>query len=243
MYQINLTPDDIKSYPLHSHRNYEIMVYLSGNGYMKTPRQNYPFGPGSVILVPPEIKHGSVSESGFKNISIESEFENIFHSKSIISLDGAPNDDTTVLAKLIYANRFNNSNYLNALCSSLSRLIALKTDCASSTASEINRIIYKIGEEYFDSELDLTAMLEKSGYAADYIRAQFKKITHRTPTAFLNEVRINQARFLIDVYSDSLSLSEISEKCGYNDYVYFSRTFKALTGVSPTDYRKGGKGC
>lgn len=77
MYQINLTRDDITSYPLHSHRNYEVMVYLSGKGYMKTTERNYPFEPGSVIIVPPEIRHGSVSENGFKNISIEGEFDNI----------------------------------------------------------------------------------------------------------------------------------------------------------------------
>ena len=44
---------------------------------MKTTEKNYPFEPGSVIIVPPEIRHDSVSENGFKNISIEGEFDNI----------------------------------------------------------------------------------------------------------------------------------------------------------------------
>ena len=237
MYQINLTRDDITSYPLHSHRNYEVMVYLSGKGYMKTPGRNYPFEPGSVIIVPPEIRHGSVSENGFKNISIEGEFDNIFHAKDIICCSDNTEGEITSLAKLIYAGRFKNKNYLGALCSAFTRLIALETASSVGITSKINCIMYQISERYFDSELDLALLLKQSGYAPDYIRAQFKAVTQKTPSEFLNQVRINQARFLIDVYSDSLTLSEISEKCGYNDYVYFSRTFRSLTGLSPKQYK------
>ncbi len=51
-----------------------------------------------------------------------------------------------------------------------------------------------------------------------------------------NEVRINNACFLIDTYKHLLSLSEIAEKCGYTDYIYFSRRFKQITKVSPRKY-------
>ncbi len=237
MYQINLTRDDITSYPLHSHRNYEVMVYLSGKGYMKTTERNYPFEPSSVIIVPPETRHGSVSENGFKNISIEGEFDNIFHAKDIICFFDNADGEITSLAKLIYAGRFKNKGYLSALCSAFTRLIALETTSSVGIISKINEIAYQISEKYFDSELDLALLLKQSGYAPDYIRAQFKAVTQKTPSEFLNQVRINQARFLIDVYSDSLSLSEISEKCGYNDYVYFSRTFRSFTGLSPRQYK------
>jgi AraC-like DNA-binding protein len=35
-----------------------------------------------------------------------------------------------------------------------------------------------------------------------------------------------------------MSLSEVAEQVGYDDYVYFSKNFKAVTGVSPREYLK-----
>ena len=32
------------------------------------------------------------------------------------------------------------------------------------------------------------------------------------------------------------ALIEIAEKCGYTDYVYFSKKFKSVTGVAPRTY-------
>ncbi|MBQ6894979.1 MAG: helix-turn-helix transcriptional regulator [Clostridia bacterium] len=80
--------------------------------------------------------------------------------------------------------------------------------------------------------------MKKSGYSEDYIRSQFKLFTGKTPVEFLTETRINHACYLIDIYKDSMNLSEISEKCGYTDYVYFSRQFKKVMGISPKNYMK-----
>ena len=55
---------------------------------------------------------------------------------------------------------------------------------------------------------------------------------------FLTEIRIKHACFLIDIYHDELSLAEISERCGYLDYIYFSKKFKSIMDVSPREYKK-----
>ena len=86
--------------------------------------------------------------------------------------------------------------------------------------------------------INLTEILQKSGYSEDYIRSVFKKLTGKTPHEFLTDIRMNHACFLIDVYKDTLLLSQIAEKCGYLDYVYFSKIFKSVKGVSPKSYRE-----
>lgn len=88
-----------------------------------------------------------------------------------------------------------------------------------------------------DPEIDLIKILLTSGYSEDYIRACFKKITGKTPTDFLTDVRIKHACYLIDIYKDTLTLSEIAEQCGYVDYIYFSKKFKTVMGMSPRVYR------
>ena len=73
-YKINMTQNGITKYPVHTHRSYEIMLYLEGRGYMHTELGDIPFSPGTVVIVPPNVSHGSVSECGFKNISVEGDF-------------------------------------------------------------------------------------------------------------------------------------------------------------------------
>jgi len=51
---------------MHKHNNYEIMFYLCGTGNLRTQNKDYSFSPGSIIVVPPGIEHGSTSKDGFK---------------------------------------------------------------------------------------------------------------------------------------------------------------------------------
>lgn len=74
---VGITDDGVVAYPLHKHETWEIMTYMTGKGYLYTPEMNYPFKPGTVILVPPGMMHGSVSEQGFKNISIGGDFDEL----------------------------------------------------------------------------------------------------------------------------------------------------------------------
>ena len=74
-YRISKTEDGVLRYPMHSHKRCEIMLYLEGEGYMQTDGGDVPFSKGTVIIVPPDIRHGSVSKGGFKNISVEGDFE------------------------------------------------------------------------------------------------------------------------------------------------------------------------
>ena len=64
--RIYQTEDGISSYPLHAHNQYEIIYYLRGRGNLKTEARDFPFEPGTVIIVPPGIYHGSHSDSVFK---------------------------------------------------------------------------------------------------------------------------------------------------------------------------------
>ena len=146
MYHINITDPGTVCYPLHIHQTYEVMFYLEGRGYLKTQDKNYPFSPGSVIIVPPKTEHGSVSESGFKNISISGSFENLFINKTVVSFFDNDENEIAALAKLIYNNRYKNKNFLNALCSAFTQRLICEMDNKSQLSSAIDDIILKISE-------------------------------------------------------------------------------------------------
>lgn len=64
----------------------------------------------------------------------------------------------------------------------------------------------------------------------------FKATNRKTYFQFLMEVRIGQAcRFLSD---DKMLMSDISNRCGYNNMAHFIRQFKKVTGKNPLQYKK-----
>ena len=64
----------------------------------------------------------------------------------------------------------------------------------------------------------------------------FKEATGRTPTEFLEDARMEDAKKLLD--KTTLTVSEVSASVGYRDPLYFSRIFRRRFGVPPTEYRK-----
>ncbi len=69
-----------------------------------------------------------------------------------------------------------------------------------------------------------------------YLCALFKKHTGITVVDFILDQRIDLAKRLIITQNNALY--EIAETCGFNDYNYFSRAFKKITGTTPVQYRK-----
>ncbi|MBR2023023.1 MAG: helix-turn-helix domain-containing protein [Clostridia bacterium] len=235
--RINQTKDGVKTYPLHTHNHYEIMLYIEGNGQMLTKKGNIPFSIGTIIIVPPKIEHGSTSKNGFKNISIGGSFEAFFSFEEPVVLSDTPSGEGKTLATLIYDNRFNSHKYLQVLISAYLHFLLQNIKVNKQSENSIKKIIFDISNRFSDSELNLSALLQESGYAEDYARALFKEMTGKTPIRFLTEIRIKHACFLIDVYANSLSLAQIAEQCGYLDYVYFSKQFKEIMGISPREYK------
>lgn len=55
-----------------------------------------------------------------------------------------------------------------------------------------------------------------------------------SPNAYINQRKISKAKELM-LYSE-LNVSQIAESLGYQSIHYFSRLFKKVVGIAPTDY-------
>ncbi len=71
-----------------------------------------------------------------------------------------------------------------------------------------------------------------------YLTRLFKRLTGQVPVRYLRDLRIGQARRLLESRPE-LEVKEIGESVGYPDQAYFSRVFKQAVGVSPLEYREG----
>ena len=235
---ISKTSEGTKKYPLHQHPKWEIMYYLRGEGYLATKNEKIPFKPGSVIIVPPGVVHGSVSQDSFINISIGGDFGHLFLFDHISVQTDNENRNGKRLAKLIYDNRHTNNGYLSALCIAYAHFLLQNSNREKRITYAVRNIIEQASIHFSDPRFEITPLLNKSGYAEDYIRAEFKKVTALTPIDFLAKTRVNHARKLFEIYGKSLSVAEVAEACGFEDPIYFSRRFKQFTGFSPTEYKK-----
>lgn len=235
--QINCTNEGISDYPLHNHTNYEIIYYVNGEGYLKTEGIPIPYTPGTIIIVPPGLSHGSTSKNGFKNISINGSFHHLLNFDEPVVMHDNEKNEGRSLTQLLYNNRLGNMDFLNSLCDAYVKFLLSNLLIDNNIDIAINQIISKISSDAYDANLNLKETLVKSGYAEDYIRSQFKQKTGKTPTQFLTEIRINRACYLLGIYNDNCSIMQIAEQCGFVDYIYFSKRFKQITGVSPREYK------
>lgn len=233
-YLINLLKGD--SYA-HKHKSYEIVVYINGSGIFHTTKQDFKVSPGKIIIVPPGTEHYTSTENtDCERIFIIGEFNRIFFLPAATMISDNLTSEGLFLAKMIYANRYSDHEYLAALINAFTHFLLQNIKVEDEVFLSIKKIIETISNNFHNSNIELHELLKKSGYAEDYIRAQFKRITGKTPTEFLTKQRIDHACYLIDSYKNVFSLADIAERCGFTDYVYFSRRFKHIVGVSPRKY-------
>lgn len=222
--------------PVHTHRNYEIIYCAEGRGTVYTEGRKIPVSKGHIMIVPPGTTHEATCNGEFIRYYISGDLSRFFAvSRPTLLCDNARGDGL-FLAEMIYKSRNESPAYVSALVNAYMHFLLQSLQTDTEIAGIIRSIVDVITDNFDDYALNLSQLLKKSGYAEDYIRAEFKKHTGKTPTRFLAETRIHHASFLIDTYKKTLSLSEIAEKCGFTDYVYFSRRFKEIMGYSPKQY-------
>ncbi len=233
-YLIGLT--EKASFP-HKHHNYEIMIYSSGEGVFHCDEGDFPVREGNIVIIPPYTMHCTMGEEYPQRFHISGELNQLFNLSVPVIISDNAQGEGMALAQIIYRNRYGNPDYVDSLCNAFAHFILKNIKQDKGIDIAISEIAREITENSFDSNINLSYILDRSGYAQDYIRAQFRKLIGKTPNEFLTDIRMKRARYLIDVYKTTLSLAEIAEKCGYNDYIYFSRRFKKKWGVSPQKYK------
>lgn len=68
------------------------------------------------------------------------------------------------------------------------------------------------------------------------LKRRFKKATGLTLIGYIHELRLKQAKLLLE--ESSQSLTEIAEAIGYADVSYFRRIFSRELGMTPAEYRQ-----
>ena len=82
----------------------------------------------------------------------------------------------------------------------------------------------------------LRAMAKSCGYSESRFSAIYREIYSTSPITDLIKFRIDTAKSLLS-YS-AMSISDVADAVGFSSLYYFSKYFKKVAGISPTEYRK-----
>jgi transcriptional regulator GlxA family with amidase domain len=88
---------------------------------------------------------------------------------------------------------------------------------------------------HFREDISTDGLASQAGLGTRTFVRHFKAATGRHPIAYLQAVRIEAAKAMLE--RDSASIQTISSAVGYDDVAFFRGLFKRATGMTPAEYR------
>ncbi|PWU67064.1 AraC family transcriptional regulator [Gracilibacillus dipsosauri] len=90
-------------------------------------------------------------------------------------------------------------------------------------------------EKNYATDITLDHIVEVSGLSKYHFNRLFKRTMEEPPIQYLAKIRVHHAMELLQ--QKELSMEEIARKVGYTNGNYFSKVFKNIIGVTPSNYR------
>ena len=89
--------------------------------------------------------------------------------------------------------------------------------------------------EHLADPIELQTLVARSGYSAAQLTRLFRARTGLAPIAYLTQARMTQAAWMLA--ETGATIAEVARSVGYDDQFHFSRRFRQVRGVAPTEYR------
>lgn len=125
-------------------------------------------------------------------------------------------------------------NMIQTICARLADCSAAQPDGSLSNSAFLHMV--RFVELHLSENCSLQLLAREMNMNANYLGQLFKRETGKTYSNYVTELRIERAKELLS--ADELSINEIAMALGFNDYFYFLKTFKRVTGCTPKQYRQ-----
>ena len=108
---------------------------------------------------------------------------------------------------------------------------------ASKDAEAMNRVFAYI-ERHLSDDIKLEDLASEAIMSPSYFSTSFKKCNGVSPFEYIARVRVK--RSIEYIRSTGKSMTEIATLCGFNNSTSFIKSFKKVTGKTPSFYRSTG---
>jgi transcriptional regulator GlxA family with amidase domain len=96
--------------------------------------------------------------------------------------------------------------------------------------------VQKLMEDHFDQNYPYEELASRCGMSRRTFERRFKAATGDTPLIYLQRVRVEAAKAMLE--NGDLSFDEIAYSVGYQDNTAFRKIFLRQTGLLPSEYRR-----
>jgi xylan 1,4-beta-xylosidase len=235
-------------FPAHVHAVAELIVLTNGSAVMTIDETQYTLKPGDAAIVFPLVPHSydvlSDDARGTTAIfppDIIPEYAGTFHGLQP-ECPVLPAARTCVDLRLAVSRLENLTMendlpmciaYLHIILAGLLHNLSYRPVYDYSEKDLGHRIIQYISEHAFE-EITLESASRALGISVSHLSHFFSERMHTNFRRFINAIRISKARLLMR--DPNLTLTEISDACGYTNMRTFRRAFQAELGCLPSEH-------
>lgn len=236
----------------HYHTHYELYFLEAGIRHHIMQDNQYETRAGDFMIFAPYVMHRSFSEKDvpFRRTVIYFT-EDTVHAPELRSMlkdasglyHASPKITRSILHILdaLLQEQYSLGSLHNAAMENLlnSLLITIMQSVSVAPKPEYKNRMSKVIEyieTHYATDIQLRDIAAEFYLSEYYLCHEFKKYTNRTIIQYLNTTRILNAQRLI--METDLKFTVIARKTGFSSLTHFNRTFKSITGMSPSEFRK-----
>ncbi len=238
---------------LHTHNCSELFYVTGGLGEFQIEEQIYPVSVNDLVIINPHVNHTEISLNS-------NPLEYI-----VVGVDGLEletHDETEALFRIINCRSFRDKVLLyltqmlreievkapgyEIICQDLMEIfvILLFRQTNFSTAltpvkkntTRLCTMVRRYINAHYKENITLDFLAGLTHVNKYYLVHAFTKEYNISPINYMTACRIEEAKQLLK--NDNYTLSFVSRMLGFSSQSYFSQTFKKITGLSPSAYRK-----
>ncbi len=198
--------------------------------------------PNSIVFIP-------------KNEQYTIDFEG--EESIVVSVDFEVNNEECVrpfIAKLTPSNALK-SDFNQAECSWIRKNPESNSEClsffyklvsllihhenhynSSATYKKIEFAVQHLHANYLSQGFKIETLSHKVKMSPRYFEILFESVYNMTPKEYITHLKLSLAKELL--LNEKNTVTSVAAQLGFNDVYHFSRTFKAKTGLTPTQYKQ-----
>ena len=234
--------------------HYLIHYIISGQGSYTLNRKTHTLNAGDAFLVYPNtevIYQADVNDPweyawvGFTGSDAAAILQATDFSREKPYIHAVPNGDEVKRQLLhIYDARGNSFEHAVEMTGRLYTTLALFLQSAKRKDTQLTAAAYvQKSVEYINANYSYPITVEDiAGYVGlsrSHLFRSFELVMQKSPKEYLTEFRMKQACYLLE--HSGLSITAIANSVGFDNGLYFSKTFRKNKGMSTKEYRSSKK--
>lgn len=234
----------------HSHHFTELFYVLNGKGEFVINDKTFEIQKDDFIIVNSNVSHNetSSSEDPLHYVVMgtdELEFEISSGKNYFIYNFASHNKQLHFYIKSILAEMRTQDDHFEYVCQNLFQNLIYqiqrwtKIQFLGTQSQKTNkecRFIEQYLNEHFREDISLQSLSEIVHLSKYYLAHAFKEYRGVSPINYLTQIRINEAKHLLE--TTDFSAAKIADFTGFSSQSYFSQIFHKEIGMTPNQYRR-----